>query len=140
MILQNTFNTVSAHLLAQNARSLADYNLTQGCAYRGENGLKCAIGALIKDEFYLPKLEGLMVAATQTTQAVLKSLKLEQQGTDLVAKDGETVDCLLFLELLHDLQLIHDNVDPCLWQEYLIGTATRFNLEFAQGEQLAKQI
>lgn len=129
MILQNTFNTVSAHLLNQNERSLADYHSKQGCAYRGENGLKCAIGALISDEFYLPKLEGSRVAAHRTTEAVLKSLGLERLGTDL-AKDGETVDALLFLELLHDLQIAHDNVDPALWQEYLIGIATRFHLEF----------
>lgn len=129
-ILQQTFNTVSAHLLNQNERSLADYRSKQGCAYRGENGLKCAVGALITDEFYLPKLEGSMVSAHQTTEAVLKSLKLKQRGTNLVAEDGEKVDTLLFLELLHDLQITHDNVDPTLWQEYLIGTATRFHLEF----------
>lgn len=129
-ILQNTFNTVSAHLLNQNERSLADYHSKQGCAYRGENGLKCAVGALITDEFYLPKLEGSMVSAHQTTEAVLKSLKLKQRGTNLVAEDGEKVDYSLFLDLLHDLQITHDNVDPTLWQEYLIGTATRFHLEF----------
>lgn len=46
--IQETFDTVARHLLTQNARS----TLGGSCRYRGECGLKCAVGCLISDEEY----------------------------------------------------------------------------------------
>lgn len=59
MNTQEIFNTVATHLLTQNARSMgtAPQMEGRGCLYRGENGRMCAVGCLIKDEFYDPILE-----------------------------------------------------------------------------------
>ncbi len=51
---QETFEVVYKHLMYQGTRSLGFGAL---CAYRGKNGTKCAIGCLIKDEFYSQNLE-----------------------------------------------------------------------------------
>lgn len=76
---QETFDKVATHLITQRAAS-RDYS---GCRYRGPDGLKCAVGCLITDEYYHPGIEGL------------------------------TVDSLDFFEksdikLLEDLQCVHD--------------------------------
>lgn len=51
---QKTYDTVKAHLLKQGERSVGPGDM---CMYRGPNGLKCAIGCLIPDELYDPKME-----------------------------------------------------------------------------------
>lgn len=43
---QQAFNKVVRHLAAQERRSHDDY----GCVYRSDDGLKCAVGALIDDD------------------------------------------------------------------------------------------
>ena len=40
------------HILQQNEKS----QNAEGCLYRSDSGLKCAVGALIADEFYSPAL------------------------------------------------------------------------------------
>lgn len=63
MTAQEAFDKVTAHLLEQKARSVIsdspDRPVPGGktCCYRGENGMKCAIGALIPDEMYSPDME-----------------------------------------------------------------------------------
>jgi hypothetical protein len=59
MNMLEVFNKVEAHLLAQGVRSMKYLDM---CAYRGAGGLRCAVGCLIKDEFYHESLEGLDVA------------------------------------------------------------------------------
>lgn len=55
MTKQEIFDTVVKQMAAQNfLRSLAG---GVGCAYRGENGTKCAAGTLITDANYHPSLE-----------------------------------------------------------------------------------
>lgn len=50
MTNQEIFDTVATHLLRQNARSMGPRTdprfgtLSRGCAYRGDGGLRCAIG------------------------------------------------------------------------------------------------
>lgn len=52
---QAVFNTVAEHLLRQGRKSLDNF----ACAYRGENGAKCAVGVVIPDTLYEPEIEGL---------------------------------------------------------------------------------
>ena len=57
---QQVFDAVVHHLAKQGKRSTFT-RPGQGfsmCRYRGYGGLKCAIGALIPDELYHPRLEG----------------------------------------------------------------------------------
>ena len=55
MDTQTVVDKVLQHLWDQGECS---YN-ESGCAYRGANGTKCALGILIPDELYHPDMEGL---------------------------------------------------------------------------------
>jgi hypothetical protein len=105
---QEIFNKVSAHLLRQGEGSLLPDG---GCAYRGEHGLKCAIGVLIPDELYTPEIEDKDVHG-------LPSGLLESLGFF-----GE--DELTFLS---GLQKIHDRFPPILWGTRLTAFAKVHNL------------
>lgn len=54
MTKQEVFDIVAEHLLTQNERA---YDQHLGCMYRSPQGLKCAVGVLIPDEQYDPKME-----------------------------------------------------------------------------------
>jgi hypothetical protein len=55
---QEIFDKVKAHLLEQGCRSVdPPVHGAAWCKYRGPRGLKCAIGALIPDEVYDPRME-----------------------------------------------------------------------------------
>jgi hypothetical protein len=65
MTPQEIFDTVVQHLRKQGSKSLLTEQQCRdlmeppgACAYRGENGKKCAAGILISDEEYLPEMEG----------------------------------------------------------------------------------
>ena len=56
---QEIFDHVTPLLFAQGQRSMYhDVNGEPTCAYRGEGGLRCAIGHIIPDELYNPNIEG----------------------------------------------------------------------------------
>jgi hypothetical protein len=62
---QTMFNEMIDHLVQQGCRSYEpvdpetdEEGRDEACLYRGPNETKCAIGALINDEFYTPDLEG----------------------------------------------------------------------------------
>ena len=56
--LQKTFNTVVYCLLKQNKCSKITRYGDTICAYRGRQGLKCAVGCTIPDKLYLKEMEG----------------------------------------------------------------------------------
>ena len=98
----DVFNKVSEHLLAQNEKALAGDG---ECAYRSETGLKCAIGCLIKDEFYSEALE-----YTDLSRTGPLANALHESGVPLT---DEIVD------LLRRLQRLHDFKEPETWKEEL---------------------
>ena len=53
---QEIFDYVTPLLFAQGERSMLEGGTT--CAYRGEHGMRCAVGFLIPDELYSDGLEG----------------------------------------------------------------------------------
>lgn len=79
-----------------------------GCKYRGDNGTKCAIGFLIPDEIYTPRLEGYTNAR------------------DLIAKlcYSELKDVIY--DLLDDLQTLHDSGIKS-WREGLLDIALKYS-------------
>lgn len=89
---------------------------TATCAYRGKEGKKCAIGALIKDEFYNPEFEGHAFGNHTTVQAVERSL-----GTEITVGDES---------FLRRLQRLHDGVSPSQWEQHLKEFATKNNLTY----------
>jgi len=97
---QELFDRISKHLLNQNERSEA---LVRGaCRYRGDNGLKCAVGAIIPDKKYSEKIEGSSVYSSDVAQC----LPIRYQG-------GNSLKFLLKLQKLHDQTAVH------LWKDGL---------------------
>ena len=110
--LQSIFDRVSTHLLKQGVRSMD--NDTKKCMYRGANGTSCAVGCLIKDEHYHPSIEGRPV----DYYAVAYALKLSEIDTS-----QEVIDLLL------DMQALHDSGSPDTWKECLTDLARDYRLE-----------
>ena len=59
MTPQEIFDTVMTHLSTQGRRA---YLNLEGCRYRTDTGLKCAVGCLISDDEYRPNMEGIPVS------------------------------------------------------------------------------
>lgn len=111
------FETVSAHLLSQNAVS---EDGTGTCRLRGDNGRRCAIGVLVMDEFYNEQLEGLGFAY----------YKADQDGPlpQALARSGIDAHDPLIVSLLNELEEIHDAGDTARWEEQLRGLGQEYGL------------
>ena len=110
MTKQEIFDKVARHLLVQNAQSMFanDSNL---CTYRGGGGRMCAVGCLIPDELYHEGLEGMGVFQVQGT------LEAALGPVDVTG-----------LDMLHDLQTLHDQECPEDWPEGLREIAVSYGL------------
>lgn len=97
-IKQELFDRISKHLLKQNAKSID----IGGCLYRGPNGLKCAVGAIIPDKKYSQTIEGSNVHDTE----VVDCLPTRYQGDNSI-------------EFLYKLQKLHDCAPVDLWKQRL---------------------
>lgn len=99
---QEIFDTVAKHLIQQGCRATVSAGSRPDsdglCQYRGPNGTKCAVGALIPDDVYDAKMEG------DTVTGLLVSF-----GSVLPSWMGPN------LGLLRDLQMVHDH--PETWEE-----------------------
>lgn len=117
MNTQEAFTTVARHLLTQKERALKDNPnnpLRPLCAYRAEDGKKCAVGCLIPDELYLKDMEDFPV----------RRLILEFPSIAQLFKD---VDGLL----LKKLQYLHDDpIELPFWELQLRRIAKEFNLKW----------
>lgn len=140
---QAIFNQVYTHLLTQNEKC-EDEN---GCAYRNEQGLKCAVGCLITDEVYetynyvedsddgyghiiemkLNTLEGNSIDAPDVMRAVEDSID-EFSYNDLLDMSHSGSQHSTF-RLLDQLQSCHDNASPHNWSNVLAAVAKEFRLE-----------
>jgi hypothetical protein len=110
MTAQELFDTVVAHLLKQNKKSLG----TDGfCKYRGDIGLKCAIGVLIPDDKYKTWMD---YDPTTGLRCVLVDIGLSEH-----------------YRLCGRLQNIHDSdIGAEVWMCRLQNLAKEFGLEFNQ--------
>lgn len=121
MTLQEIYNRVRDHLLTQNKKSevLADYfgNQKLQCLYRGPDGLMCAVGCLISDEFYNKKFEG--QAIRWGAGSALKALEASL-GQEL---SSDQHDLLTALQYLHDARPVEE------WRAELSMLAVHFKLQ-----------
>ena len=109
MDAQDIFDKVCNHLLSQGERSLGTDGL---CRYRGEDGFKCAVGAVIPDRLYLPEFERNNV------------IRLLKWYADKLPRWFKT-----HRKLLLDLQLLHDNTAPCHWKQALLDLGESYGLQ-----------
>lgn len=105
MTQQEFFNITALHLIQQGRQAKGQ----AFCLYRGPNGTKCAIGAHIPDELYLPEMEASNSNEAWSAIKVLKHIGY----TETVFGLGE------------ELQGIHDDDEAWTSPETLKGRLAR---------------
>lgn len=103
---QEIFDKVAKHLITQSAKSINHPDWF--CRYRADNGLKCAVGCLIKDEDYRSDIEG--------------------QSICQISKVFTNIDIDESIELLRSLQHCHDSFYVTNWKQKLIEIGKFYNL------------
>ena len=102
---QEIFDSVLAHLRKQGDASL---NASGKCAYRGEGGTACAVGCLIPDELYDPRIESWRVGTIlnlRTGGVDAGEVEAYREALSRIASHlGQENEALLA-----DLQSAHDN-------------------------------
>ena len=111
MKMQEIFDKVAKHLLDQGRPAMSG----TACAYRGEHHTMCAVGCLIKDEFYDRGLEGKNCCAAVVSSALIASGVMEHREDKVML-------------LLDRLQRIHDTKDPSRWKSELFSAALAHKL------------
>lgn len=123
---QEAFNRVVTHLRLQGRQSYEDGGIS--CRYRSKEGLRCAVGVLLTDEFYDPKFEGCIVMefSHTTPMNMLRSLAIERcrkfNRTLAVALPGVSLGLLMALQKVHDLH------HPADWECNFEDVAQKFQL------------
>ena len=93
------FNKVEKHLLTQNERCVDDGG---DCVYRGDNGLRCAIGKIIPNRLYHKKIETENAGNEIVLKVIPYKFKPKNAGSFLGA-----------------LQHIHDSIPVIDWKNRL---------------------
>ena len=104
MSMSKIFYKVQRHLLKQNERAEFEGH----CQYRTDSGLSCAVGCLLTDEMYDPKMEGNSI----TCETVADRL------TPIVGVQIDKVERKL--AMLRHLQTVHDDHPPLHWPVRLL--------------------
>ena len=113
MTAQEIFTKSATHLLRQGGKSIT-FAPNKICAYRGNDGMECAIGCLIPDALYNRGMEARIVADMMLFPGI----------PDLLGEAN--IDLLEALQLVHDMRGVSD------WETELRAVATRFSLEFPE--------
>jgi hypothetical protein len=140
---QVVFDKVAAHLLSQGEKSLRP---GVGCAYKTDDGLKCAVGCLIEPQHYKVSIEGESIVSPKVQDVVIKSLKLRVSSEERILAENKLIDNLTlnnmgnvplkisqlpeyiaFVKFLHDLQAVHDDYNPEEWEAELSFLATKYS-------------
>lgn len=98
MTKQEIFDKVARHLLTQKQKSVSSGN---SCRYRGPKDTKCAIGCLIPDDKWTPKLEG--AVARDLIVAKAAGLRFSLNENELGEVKGPQIDLATILQQVHDL-------------------------------------
>lgn len=131
---KQVFETVKNHLLQQKVRAEKANGL---CAYKTSDGLKCAVGCLIKEEFYNHYFEGFGFRLSPPNAVVLLgdaplpeecSLSQGRVIIDALKKSGVAVETEEDIAFLADLQEIHDSEQPNQWGYALDKLQAKYNL------------
>ena len=110
MTQREVFDKVKNHLLVQGARAQDGVG---ACQYRDDEGLMCAVGCLISDEHYSTALEGHSIRRANMEPEPGTQLVRDALVNSGVVLDASTID------MLYDLQLLHDETWPESWAEEL---------------------
>jgi hypothetical protein len=124
MSKQELFNTVFSHLWEQGKSSVkGEGTHSYDCLYMSSDGLKCAVGCLISDEYYDESIESHNVTDVKVLHAVERSLNRRVSDAELTLLDN--------LQKVHD-DLVPYNDSPNVWKNiYLMSmyeVANRYDL------------
>lgn len=128
---QEVYSLVRNHLLTQADRAVGE-DEGDTCRYRDYLGRTCAVGCLIPAEHYNPKMEEITIRQLRQGRVaggldVFHKTKADALEAALIAS-GVPVDSDA-LELLQDLQRVHDGVDSVeTWEDELDAVADKHNL------------
>lgn len=102
LTLQEIFDRVVRHARKQGCKSLGMWKPGHpgACAYRGDGGTKCFMGALIPDEVYDPRIEGCSVPSSRG----LINRILRDSGVDVITH----AEPLAHLQKIHDRYAVKD--------------------------------
>jgi hypothetical protein len=117
MNTQEAFTKAYIHLLSQGTK--AHDPVEMQCAYRGQNGTMCAVGCLIPDDLYNKEMEGLQVWKILNSYTDIKKLFSDVN-----------------VEMLHQLQNIHDFSPASVWPSRLELLAGRFGLTIPKSPEI----
>ena len=110
--MSHTANQIAFNIIyARALNPTKSFTNDEYCAYRGNNGTCCFVGALIKDEYYNTNLEYETAINPKVLEAVTLSLNTKPDP-----------------EFLYDAQIIHDDVPVHNWTLYLENLAKEYNL------------
>lgn len=120
---QEMFDIAAKHLLKQNKQCgyFDDEQNKFRCLYRGDDGTKCAIGALIPDELYCESMEN------KTAQSLVE----HHDGISEIFDDGW---------FANRLQRVHDDNPEDKWYPALKTFAAVEFLDFSKVEQFYKEL
>lgn len=104
---QEVFDWIAHNLLTQNERSGAEFEGVVTCAYRGENGRKCAAGWCIANSEYDQNFENTI--------------------WNVLAMDGKVPKA--HESLISSMQCIHDSIPVHLWKDKLRDYTVSYNLD-----------
>lgn len=100
---EQVYKYVRDFLINQNKKS---ENRNDGCAYRGEDNTKCAIGCLILDEFY-----------DETFEGGLPNKETGTRGKRIIEAISKSLPNWTFnMKLIENVQEIHDTYEPDSWK------------------------
>ncbi|MGF6792730.1 hypothetical protein [Paraburkholderia sp. 35.1] len=121
---QDVFDIVAWQLLRQNGQSMAHESAR--CRYRAPDGKRCAVGWLIPDDVYSPRLEHLGV---RDVAAILCKTDHGIRFAEFLCRH---------MSLLRDLQGMHDARAPAEWPAALREIARGYGLrETVIGKSIA---
>lgn len=106
---QQIFDRTARHLLKQGKKSRD----TEHCLYRGPNGLRCPVGALISNRCYRPGMEGVGASS------LFNCFEANMNACGLYASHKG------ILEVIQD---VHDSQNARSWRRYLGQVGNELNL------------
>ena len=109
MTKQTIFNKVVRFLRQQGTKSVGKAG---GCKFRTEDGLKCAVGCLIPDKNYIPKMDEQCRSAYMLNDIGLLPAHLEP-----------------YIGFLSELQTVHDCYAVSYWENEWFQVAKKHNLK-----------
>jgi hypothetical protein len=125
MTNQEAFDRVVTGLRKQGQRSANGLI----CRYRSSKGFRCSVGMLITDEFYDPAFENISIIVRHAARPILKSGDpFYQEKVDRFFEMLKKALPGVSLDLLEDLQNVHDTYNVEMWEGGFKIVALKYNL------------